>query len=49
MLARRAAQQPAIERQAQFDSMPFDVPPEGDDHRPRKTWRNFYGPLFFGE
>ncbi len=48
-LARRAAQQPAQEGQAQFDALAFDVPPESGDHRSRKTWRNFYAPLFFGE
>jgi hypothetical protein len=48
-LARRAAHLPAVEGQAQFDSLPFDAPPQGGDHRSRKTWRNFYGPLFFGD
>lgn len=48
-LARRAAQQPAVPGQAEFDSLPFDVPPEGGDHQNRKTWRNFYAPLFFGK
>lgn len=47
--ARRAAQQPAIEGQAQFDSLPFDAPPEGGDHRSHKTWRNFYAAVFFGD
>jgi hypothetical protein len=32
MLARRAAQQPAVEGQADFDSMPFNAPLEGGDH-----------------
>lgn len=48
-LARRAAQQPATERRTDVNSMPFDAPPEGGDHRSRTTWRNFYAPLFFGE
>lgn len=48
-LARRTAQQPAVSGQAQFDSLPFDAPPDGGDHRPRKTWRNFYAALFFNE
>jgi len=48
-LARRAAQQPPLPEQAQFDSMPFDAPLEGSDHRSRKTWRNCYAALFFGK
>jgi len=48
-LARRAAQQPIIVGQAAFDNMPFNAPSEGGDRRSRKTWRNFYAPLFFGE
>ena len=31
-LARRATQQPAVEGQADFDSMPFNAPLEGGDH-----------------
>jgi hypothetical protein len=49
ILARRAAHQPAVDGHAAFDSMPFDAPPEGGDHRSRKTWRNFYAALFFGD
>ncbi len=48
-LARRATHQPAVLEQADFDSIPFDALPDGGDHRSRKTWRNIYGPLFFGE
>ena len=47
MLARRATEHPVADRRADIDSMPFNAPPEGGDHRSRKTWRNFYGPLFF--
>jgi hypothetical protein len=48
-LARRAAQQPAVKEQGQFDSMPVDAPPEPPHRRPHTTWRNVYGPLFFSE
>jgi hypothetical protein len=48
-LARRAVQQPAVPGQIQFDSIPFDAPPEGGDQRSRKTWRNFYARIFLPE
>jgi len=49
-LARRAAQQPAVEGQAQLiNSMPFDAPPEPPHRRSHKTWRNFYAAIFFND
>ncbi len=48
-LARCAAQQPAVAGQAEFDTLPFDAPPEGGGHRPRKTWRTFYAAVCFGD
>ena len=47
--AQRATQQLAVEGQAHFDTLPFDALPKGGDHRSRKTGRNFYAAVCFGD